>query len=118
MDTTQQRDRQKQKGPLSLDLNTAKNSDGSPYPTIQDKYINLPKSEINGFFIICHTQNISKGWNYRATATRVYRVQEWDQLEEKKKTKSELGQSHMPWELNKLKIQEGKGLFNRKPCLY
>lgn len=61
-----------------------KSSDYSPYPTFQDKCIKLPKSEITGFFIICHTQNISKRWNYISTVTRVYRVQEWDQLKEKK----------------------------------
>lgn len=73
-----------------MSKNTSKNSDYSPHPIFQDKYVKLPKSEITGFFIICHTQDISKRWNYRSTVTRVYRVQEWDQLKEKREKKSEL----------------------------
>lgn len=93
----------------------SENSDYGPYPTFQDKCIKLPKSEITGFFIICHTQNISERWNYISTVTRVYRVQEWDQLKEKKGGKSQSSEGRWgkiytcPRILNKLKTQERKG---------
>lgn len=55
-------------------------------PTSQTN-IKLPKSQTTGFFIICHTQDISKRGNPRSVAIRVYRVQERDQLKLQRKKK-------------------------------